>query len=225
MNEQIDAQLQLLRDRILTAALPHIPFDGWTNAGLQAGATDAGLEAADVMRAFPRGPVEAIEHHSELADRRMTSALAGMDLPSMRIRDRVSTVIRTRLQQNVADREAIRRALTILALPPNGGAAARALYRTVDTIWHVCGDTATDFNFYTKRALLAPVYSGAVLYWLSDTSEGFADTWSFVDRRIDDVMLIPRLQADVGRLFRGLPDPFRLLPTRIFRGATRARWQ
>ena len=223
MNE--DTYFEELRERILVAALPHVPFDGWTMTALQAGARDAGLEPIDAARAFPRGVVEAVEYHSALADRRMETALASMDLPSMRIRDRIATAIRLRFEQNVRDREAIRRALTVLGMPQNAGVAARALYRTVDTIWRACGDSSTDFNFYTKRGLLAGVYGASLLYWLSDTSDGFADTWAFVERRIDDVMLIPRVQADIGRLFHGLPDPFRLLPSRLFRGVSRARWQ
>lgn len=220
-----DPHLEKLREAVLMATLPHIPFDGWTLGALQVGARDAGIEPADALRAFPRGAVDAIECHSAFADRRMVAALAGLDLPAMRVRDRVSTAIRVRFEQNLRDREAIRRALSVLAMPQNAPVGARSLYRTVDSIWHMCGDTATDFNFYSKRALLAGVYGAALLYWLNDSSEGFADSWAFIDRRIDDVMLIPRLQADVGRVFAMFPDPFRLLPSRLFRGVSRARWR
>ena len=225
MNEDPDTLLEALRERVLIATLPHVPFDGWTMAALQAGARQAGLDPADALRAFPRGPIDAIEYHSLYADRRMAAALADLDLPAMRVRDRVSTAIRVRFEQNLRDREAIRRALSVLAMPQNAAVAARSIYRTVDAIWHRCGDTATDFNFYTKRGLLAGVYGAVLLYWLNDSSEGFADTWAFLDRRIDDVMLIPRLQADLGRVLSIFPDPFRLLPSRLFRDVSRARWR
>lgn len=225
MNLPDDPQLESLRERILAATLPNVPFDGWTMAALRAGARGAGLDPADALRAFPRGPIDAIEYHSALADRRMAVALEAYNLPAMKIRERVATAIRVRFEQNARDREAIRRALSVLALPQNATVAARSLYRTVDAIWRACGDTAVDFNFYTKRGLLAGVYSAALLYWLNDQSEGFAETWGFIDRRIADVMVIPRVQADIGRALGHLPNPFRLLPSRLFRDASGARWR
>jgi ubiquinone biosynthesis protein COQ9 len=206
-----------LRDRVLAAALPHIPFDGWTMAALKAGARDAGLPPIDAMRAFPGGALDAIEHHSTDADRRMVATLESMDLASMRTRDRIASAIRLRLEQNAGDREAIRRALTILGMPQNAWRAARLLYRTVDAIWYACGDATTDFNFYTKRGLLAGVYSATLLYWLNDKSEGFAETWRFLDHRIEDVMRIGKAQAGLGRLLDHLPNPLRLRPSTFLR--------
>ena len=95
------------------------------------------------------------------------------------------------------------------ALPQHGPLALRCLYRTVDTVWYAAGDTATDFNFYTKRALLAGVYSATVLYWLNDKSEGSADTWRFLDRRIADAMRLPRLTTPLRELADRMPSPFR----------------
>jgi ubiquinone biosynthesis protein COQ9 len=73
--------------------------------------------------------------------------------------------------------------------------ALRLAAATCDEIWYAAGDRSVDFNYYTKRGLLAPVYASTVLYWLADTSEGSTDTWGFLDRRIADVLKIPRLQS------------------------------
>src|SRR5262249_29964062 len=93
--------------------------------------------------------------------------------------------------------ESVRRGLAMLALPFNGTLGLRLLYRAVDAIWYGVGDTSTDFNFYTKRATLAGVFSSTLLYWLNDRSEGNDATWSFLDRRIDDVMRFEKWKADV----------------------------
>ena len=220
-----DLHLEALREQILLAALPNVPFDGWTLGVLRAAARNAGLDPADALRAFPRGPIDAIAYWSALADRRMAEALAERNLPELSVRERVATAIRVRFEQAAPYREALRRALSVLAMPQNAAVAARSLYRTVDAIWYACGDRATDFNFYTKRGLLAGVYSASLLYWLNDESEGFNETWAFIDRRIADVMVIPRVQADIGRVVAHLPNPFRLLPSRLFRGASGARWR
>ena len=146
-----------------------------------------------------------------MPDRRMLAELATLDLDSMKIRMKIATAVRVRLEQNVAHREAVRRALSMLALPQNSALAMRLLYRTVDAMWHAAGDTATDHNFYTKRGLLGGVYSATLLCWLNDNSDGFSATWTFLDRRIAEVMRIPKALAGIGKLAGRLPDPFQLL--------------
>ncbi len=195
-----------LRDAIMDAAITHVPFDGWGREAAIRGAEDAGLDASAAMRAFPDGARDMIAWHLRQADRRMAETLTEMDLPSLRIRDRIATAVRVRLEQNAPNREAIRKAMAFLALPQNVPMAVQALYRTVDEMWFQSGDTATDWNFYSKRALLAGVYSSTVLFWLNDKSEGFADTWAFLDRRIADVMKVPKV---TGRLSAVLSYPLR----------------
>ena len=187
------------RDRLLLAALPHVPFDGWSETALTAAAVDLGLETADAHHAFPGGPVALVTYHAAYADRLMEEALKESDLASMRVRERVAHAVRLRLEQNAPHREAIRAALPILAQPANGPHALHSLYRTVDTIWFAAGDRTTDFGFYTKRALLAGVYLSTLLYWLNDTSEDGQASWGFLDRRIADVMRIQTARARFAR--------------------------
>ena len=200
-----------VREAIIDATLPHVPFDGWMQGALQQGAVDAGHDKVMALRVFPGGPIEAVEYWSQFADRRMLAALEGRDLAAMKVRERIAAAIRARLEQTAAHREAVRRALALLALPLNAGKAPALLWRTVDAIWYAAGDTATDFNYYTKRGLLAGVYSATVLYWLEDRSEGFADTWSFLDRRIADVMRVPQALGAIGKRLASLPSPLSLL--------------
>lgn len=213
-------ELQETRDRIIEAALAHVPFDGWTRRALAAGVADAGLTPEWTRRAFPGGVIEAVEHFAEYSDRCMLAALEGRDLGALGVRQRIAAAVRVRLELNAPHREAIRRLLSYLALPHNAGAAMRATYRTVDTIWRAAGDEATDFNFYTKRGLLAAVYGSTVLFWLADRSEGQADTWTFLERRIADVMKVPKLQARLKETLSSLPLP--LVPRRRGRSGRRA---
>jgi ubiquinone biosynthesis protein COQ9 len=139
----------------------------------------------------------------------MLAALEQADLPGLRTHQRLILGIRLRLQGLAPYREAVRRAI-VLNTPPFGLLRApQAIYRTVDALWYCAGDTATDLNFYTKRALLAGVYAATVLYWLEDGSEDFADTWDFLDRRIADVLAIPRLTGTLKRRARQVFSPFR----------------
>lgn len=203
--------LESVRDDILLAALPHVAFDGWGRRTMQQAARDAGHDASMAERAFPGGPAALVEHFNAYADRKMVEALARHDLTAMRLREKIALAVRLRLEPWDHDREAVRRGIGLLALPGNGACAARITYRTVDAVWHAVGDTATDFSFYTKRALLAAVYSATVLYWLDDRSETAEDTWSFLDRRLSDVLQIPRLMSRLTKPAEWLPQPFRRL--------------
>lgn len=213
--EALAAQLER-RDKILEAALNHVMFDGWTMKALKHGAEDAGLSPSMAERAFPGGLREAVNHYGDWADRRMLARLEDMDLENMRIRDRVAAGVRVRLEDLTPYREASRRLVAYLALPGHQVLAAKMTWRTCDHIWYMAGDRATDFNHYTKRGLLAPVYTTTVLYWLNDTSDGFEETWGYLDRRISDVLKIPKYQAKAKKVLSKLPSPLRF--ARAMRG-------
>src|SRR5262249_12561626 len=108
-------------------------------------------------------------------------------------------------------REAVRHALSVLALPPNTALALRLLYETVDGIWYGTGDSATDFSFYTKRASLAAIQAAASPYWLDDRSEDFADPRAFIDRRLADLGAVTQARRRLAAAAERVPNPFRLL--------------
>jgi len=186
-----------LKDKVLDAVLAQVPFDSWSRAAIDSAVRAGGITRDEARLAFPGGVIDMIAWHSLRADRQLVEEMERRGVSSMKVRERVTLGVRIRLEQNTQHREAIRRALAMLAMPFNGLLASKLLYRTVDAIWYAAGDTATDFNFYTKRALLAGVYSSTLLFWLNDRSEGFTATWAFLDRRIEDVMRIEKLKSRV----------------------------
>jgi len=203
---------------LLEATLSHAAFDGWSQKAFDAGAKDGGIPADRALNAFPGGMSELLAFHHEAEDREMLEAMQRANVSEMRVRDRIAFAVKARLQRNMRHREAIKSACSFLAMPYNGPLALRLLYRTVDAMWYGAGDNATDFNFYTKRALLAGVYSTTVLYWLNDKSAGAADTWAFLNRRIDEVMQVPKLLGKVSAVTSRFPNPFRAaqrIPARL----------
>ncbi|MDH3667305.1 MAG: COQ9 family protein [Paracoccaceae bacterium] len=183
------------RALLIEAALPHVPFDGWSNTTLEAAIAESGVDAGLARQAFPRGGIDmALAFHRQ-TDQRLADELAGADLAAMRIRDRITHCVRRRIELVAENREAVRRGGALLSLPIHAPEGAKAVWETADIIWNACGDTATDYNWYTKRIILSGVYSSAVLFWLGDTSYGFANTWAFLDRRIEDVMRFERTKA------------------------------
>jgi ubiquinone biosynthesis protein COQ9 len=185
------------RARVLAAALPNVAFDGWTERTLRTAVADSGVDAGLARLAFPRGAVDLALHFHDDGDWRLREELEGAPLADMRIRERIAYAVRRRLELAARDREAVRRGATLFALPPYAAEGARAVWRTADTIWTALGDTSEDSNWYTKRAILAGVYSSTALYWLGDASDGFRDTWAFLDRRIEGVMQFEKFKAAV----------------------------
>ncbi len=186
-----------LSDKILDASLTHVPFDGWSEASFVASAGDTGIAIADARALFPRGALDLAVAFHKRCDAALAEKLATTDLGAMRFRDRVAYAVRQRLMLVEDHKEAVRRAATLFALPMHAADGAKLVWNTADVIWTGLGDTSDDLNWYTKRVTLSGVYSSAVLYWLGDTSSGHSATWEFVDRRIDNVMLIEQVKARV----------------------------
>ena len=199
------------RQRILALALPNVPFEGWTRAVMTAAAKEAGIGEAQMRLAFPDGPLGLVAYFIAQGDAQMKSALAKEDLSPMKIREKVTFSVRTWLELQADNPEAVRRAATLLSLPLSAGTAFRSLYGTVDALWQAIGDTSTDYNFYTKRMILAGVFSAVLLHWLGDDSDDKQETWDFLDRRIANVMSFEKFKArlpDAGGL---VSAPFRVL--------------
>jgi len=183
-----------LMSRLLEAAKPHVPFDGWSETTLRLAAQDADIAPGLVAAVCPRGAVDlALAYHAE-GDAAMLKRLDETDLSAMRFRDRVAFAVRARLEA-IEDRELVRRGTTLFSLPQYAADGAKAIWQTCDHIWTALGDTSDDVNWYTKRATLSGVYGATVLYWLGDDSEGNVRTWEFLDRRIEDVMQIEKFKA------------------------------
>ena len=181
-------------DRVLDAALLHVPFDGWSETTLRAAIRDSGVDEALARSLFPRGGVDLALAYHRRGDALMRERLAATDLAALRYRDRITTAGRLRLEL-VEDKEAVRRGTTLFALPIHTADGARAIWGTSDAIWSALGDTSRDINWYTKRATLSAVYSATVLFWLGDDSPNHQATWDFLDRRIEDVMQIEKAKA------------------------------
>ena len=191
------------RDAAIAATLPNVAFDGWTQTALRRGLASIGVAEDEAGLLFPGGTLDMLEAFIDWADRRMEESAARLDLAEKRLHERVRAVIALRLAQNRPYKEAIRRAVALLALPSNAALAARCTARTIDAIWHAAGDQASDFTWYTKRAILTAVYAATLLYWLRDRDDEEA-TLAFLDRRLAGVGRIGavrrRAEAWIGRL-------------------------
>ncbi|HEU0045328.1 MAG TPA: COQ9 family protein [Sphingomonas sp.] len=196
-----DWTLDEVREGLAPEIAANAAFDGWGDEALTMAAEAHGVDPGVAKLAFPGGAVDMIDAWFGHVDRTMLDALPAETLAVMKMRERIAGLVEARLTAMAPDREALRRALAVLALPQNVVRAARLGWRTVDTIWRAAGDTAVDYNHYTKRTILLGVYGATVTVFLDDESEDHADTRAFLARRIDGIMRFEKAKA--GFLKRG----------------------
>ena len=187
--------LELIRRQLALAVGENAVFDGWTQAAVDAAAAQLGIEQAQARLAMPKDQAGKVETYIYAVDRALEGWFTPERLQGLKIREKIRGIVWKRLEIMEPAREAVRRALSILAMPQNVPRALKTGWHTSDVMWRIAGDTSTDYNHYTKRFMLGGVYGSTLLVWLDDQSEGFIETAAFLDRRIDDVMKIEKAKA------------------------------
>jgi len=190
-----DPTLDEIREGLAVGIAANAAFDGWSDAARDAAADAAGLDRDVAKVAFPGGAVDMIEAWFAAIDRAMMAKLPPETLATMKIRAKITALVEARLEAVGPNREALRRALAILAMPQNLVRGAKLGWHAADLMWRAAGDTATDYNHYTKRTILAGVYAATVTVFLDDESEGHVDTSAFLGRRIEGIMQFEKAKA------------------------------
>lgn len=194
--------LEQLRRKLALAVGENAVFDGWTRTAVDSAAGQLGIDPVQARLAMPKTQAGLIDVYIQEVDQGLEAWFTPERLATLKIREKIRALVWRRLEIMGPAREAVRRALAILAMPQNVPLALRVGWRTADVMWRIAGDTSTDFNHYTKRMTLGAVYGSTLLVWLDDQTEGWADSAAFLDRRIDDVMKIEKLKAE----WRGSAD-------------------
>lgn len=188
--------LEQLRRRLALAVGENAVFDGWTERAVDSAAAQLGIDPVQARLAMPKNQTGMIDLYIQAVDRALEAWFTPKRLAGMKIREKIRALVWRRLEIMGPAREAVRRALAILAMPQNLPLALGISWRTADLMWRIAGDTSTDYNHYTKRMTLGAVYGSTLLAWLDDDGEGWSDTGAFLDRRIDNVMAFEKWKAE-----------------------------
>lgn len=199
----LDELRLVLAPHVATAAI----FDGWSSRAVAEAASASGIDPDVAAYAFKGGAMEMIAAWIADVDDRMTEAFPPERLNAHKVRDRIRELVLFRLDAVTGSEEAVRRALSIMAMPQNAAGALRLGWNSADRMWRLAGDVSTDHNHYTKRAILAGVYAATLAVFVDDQSEGKLETRAFLDRRIDGIMRFERTKS---RLLRPPEDRFRI---------------
>lgn len=195
MTDLSNATLPEIRAAIAPKLGLHAGFDGWGDTALVAAANEVGVDPGIARLAFPGGATDLIDGWFASVDTEMDKRLPPKKLDAMKVREKITALVEVRLDITAPDRDGLRRAVTILAMPQNVALGAKLGWRAADHIWRRAGDIATDYNHYSKRAILSGVYGATIAAFLNDKSEGQAETRAFLARRIDGIMTFEKAKA------------------------------
>jgi ubiquinone biosynthesis protein COQ9 len=176
-----DALLRLLKEAA---------FGGWSQETLEKSCPNA-------LILFPKGIADAVAAFAEEMDTKMEAHCSNESFSKLKIREKIQYGLMFRLKEHQKNREAIRRLMTYYAMPHHAPEAAAHAWKTADRLWYLAGDTATDYNYYTKRTLLVGVYTATLLSWSTDSTPDLSVTQEFLTRRIEDVMKIEGVKKTV----------------------------
>jgi ubiquinone biosynthesis protein COQ9 len=187
--------LETLRLKLALPVGEHAAFDGWSRQAVDSAAQQIGVDQAQARLAFPKSPAEMVDAYIQGIDAAMEANFTPERIAKLKIRDRIRALVWFRLETMAPAREAVRTGLSILAMPQNLALGARIAWRSADLMWRIAGDTATDYNHYSKRLILSGVYGSTLLAWLDDQGEDWSETGAFLDRRLAGVMRFEKWKA------------------------------
>ena len=184
-----------VKEKLTKAVLKSVIFDGWSNQLINSACIELDLDYNIAETLFPRGIIDiAIDYHKN-GDEKMIDSLKSKEFENYKIREKIFLAIQIRLQVEEKNKELIRRNISFFSLPQNLLDGNKLVWGTAHKIWNFFGDQSTDYNYYSKRAILSAVYGSVALYWLGDESENSEATWEFLERRIQNVMLFESFKA------------------------------
>ena len=204
--------INLKRLEILKDAKKHIIFDGWNDNIFQIISKKNKYKEDEIRALFPKGYKSLFELYLSNADKEMVAACKKIDLIRMNTRDRLSKIILLRLKINEKDKKLVKKTFFTLMLPMNFKIATSSLYSTVNQIWYLAGDHSTNFNYYTKRAILASVYSSTVFYWMNE-NKTLEQTKDFLNDHLKKVSKIPKIKERVDSIVNMFPQIFSFTKT------------
>ncbi|XP_025890144.1 ubiquinone biosynthesis protein COQ9, mitochondrial [Nothoprocta perdicaria] len=188
------ASEEQLQHRILAAALEFVPEHGWTAEAIAEGAKTLGLSAA-AAGMFRSDGSELVLHFVSQCNTKLAELLEQeQKLVQLGETQKKTTdqflrdALEARLRMLIPYIEKWPQAVSILLLPRNIPSSLSLLTSMIDDICHFAGDQSTDFNWYTRRAVLTGIYNTTELVMMQDSSPDFEDTWRFLENRVADAV-------------------------------------
>tara|TARA_Y100000994_G_scaffold207401_1_gene179915 strand:- start:411 stop:1040 length:630 start_codon:yes stop_codon:yes gene_type:complete len=184
------------RNDILNLAKKNLIPNGWNKNLVNLIAKEKKFSKSQIISLFPEGYKSILEFYISSTDEDMINQCKKLDLIRMKTSDRVCQIIKKRFEINQKEKKIIKKTLLYLTLPQNSKLAANSLYKTVDNIWYIAGDNSTDFNFYTKRAILSVIYTSTIFYWIFRDKD-LDQTEKFLKNQLSKLSKVPKIKEKI----------------------------
>ena len=185
------------KQKFLYYVLDDINLNGWSKNFFDSYSREGIFTNNEIRVFFPNGRVDFLRYWFDISEKLMLEDLSKVEIQELKVREKIKKIIRVRLERWKSYKVAIKRTLPILIMPSSDTLLSCSLMKTSDSIWKSAGDRSVDFNFYTKRGLLLGVYSTTLIFWLDDNSKDDQKTWEFLDRRVEEVLQIPKVKTRI----------------------------
>lgn len=185
------------KQSFLYYVLDDIKINGWREDFFDSYTREGVFTENEIRVFFPKGRIDFLRYWFDLSDALMSDDLDEIEVLELKVRDRIKTIIKIRLERWKDFKVSIKKTLPVLLMPSYTTHFTFSLMQTSNLIWKIAGDRSVDFNFYTKRGLLLGVYSTTLIYWLDDNSKNDQNTWEFLDRRIEEVLQVPKVKQNI----------------------------
>ncbi len=184
--------------KLLDIFLKNASFNGWNNQTLEKSAQQCGFNKGYLSLLFPNQIKDLTSFfYNKKNDELISLYKEKSNLITAKTTERIIYLIELKFSLYNPIREAIRSLFSYNILPQNLFSAQKALWNICDLIWFLANDKSTDFNYYTKRGLLAYVYSTTMLFWLDDTSPNFEQTKLFIRKQINKVLKVGKTKSEI----------------------------
>ena len=200
--------LNKLRYQILLKAKEHVSKCGWNDKLFYNIASKSKFKFSEIAVLFPEGYITLLEMYLDTVNNQMTEDSKKINLIRLRVHERVKELVILRLKIMSREKELISKTYFHLLLPQNFKIASRCLYKAVDQIWFVAGDNSTDFNFYSKRAILASIYTLTMIHFINN--DNMDETLSVLNKLLKRVSKIPKIKSNISDYTKILPQLFKL---------------
>ena len=192
--------------KFLNCAIKHVPFEGWNDGIFSTIAKDFKIKTQDVSSLFSGKYLELLKFYLEKNELEMITNSKKLNLNNLKTHEKIYEIIIQRFEKNYRNKELIRKTLIALSLPQNLKLGISSLFKTIDNIWYLTGDKSTDFNFYTKRMILAPIYSSSLLFWIKDGSKDSENTKKFLIKKLKNTSIIKKIKYSITDICNKIPN-------------------
>ncbi len=197
------------RVKILKFAKNIVAEEGLTTKTLKNISKKYNLDIYELNLLFPDGKNDLLKFALEQLNIDLENYCKKLDLIRLPIHKRIRKILLSKIYIMDKEKKFYRKIFLNLLIPKKNFSLPIKLYKSVDQIWFIAGDTSVDFNFYTKRLILAGIYLRVILFFFNNNNQNMLE--NLLDSSLKRVSKIPELKTKLNIFKDYLPMAVKFL--------------